>query len=92
MQNQKADVTQRSTSITPQLGIIGCTWWTWHFSKIIDECRKEYDENCNEDMLSDKCQEFMGGAGYPSDAILKCVGRKNPKAMAKLLSSCVTLS
>ena len=62
MQNQKANITQRSTNITPQPGIVGCMWHMWRFSNIITECRKEYEENCKED-LSDKCQKFMSGSG-----------------------------
>jgi hypothetical protein len=92
MQNQRANVGLITSVVTPQFGLIGCLWWMWWYSKYMEECRSEYEKRCGKDMLTEDCQDFMDGAGFPSDAILKCIGRKNPKAMARLLSSCSTAS
>ena len=90
--NYHSMVKLTTTTKLPQFGIIGCMWYMWRFSRLINQCQNEFKEACSDDLLSDECQEFMDGAGFPSDAILRCVGRKNPEAMAKLLSSCSTVS
>jgi hypothetical protein len=92
LRGENASVQLSTTAMKPQGGLIGCMWHMWRFSSLIDSCSNEFQRRCGEDLLTDDCQEFMDGAGYPSDAVLKCVGRKNPEAMAKLLSSCSTVS
>ncbi|MCP5099054.1 MAG: DUF4157 domain-containing protein [Chloroflexi bacterium] len=90
--NQKPQIQLQASYQAPQFGIIGCMWWMWWYSKYIKECQDEFSEACDDDLLSQECQEFMDGSGWPSHSIQKCVGRKNPKALAKLLSSCSTVS
>jgi hypothetical protein len=75
-----------------QGGLIGCMWYLWRFSNLIDSCNEEFQRRCGEDLLTDDCQDFMDGTGFPSDAVLHCVGRRNPEAMARMLASCSTVS
>jgi hypothetical protein len=75
----------------PQAGVfsaIMCGYYLWKYSDLLDECRAEYNKNCNEDLTSDTCLEWMDGAGFPSDAIMRCAGRKNPTALMHMLKWC----
>ena len=88
---REAKVELNSPHGAPQFGLfsaIKCSYYIWKYSKLQDECRAEYQKACGSDMLSEECEAFMGGAGFPSDAIMNCVGRKNPQAMRDLLKSC----
>lgn len=68
---------------------VKCSYYMWKYSKLQEECRAEYKSACGGDMLSDECADFMGGTGFPSDAIMRCIGRKNPTAKRNLLESCL---
>ena len=92
MQGQPAAVRPGSAPAAgTQFGLfsgIKCAYYMWKYSDLQKECRAEYQSACSGDLLSDECQDFMGGAGYPSDAIWNCVGRKNPTALKDFLKNC----
>jgi hypothetical protein len=74
----------------PQAGVFSalmCGYYLWKYSGLQDQCRAEYDQKC-QDLTSDDCLEWMDGAGFPSDGIMKCVGRKDPKALQQMLKWC----
>jgi hypothetical protein len=75
----------------PQAGIFSalmCSYYLWKYGDLLDECRAEYHKKCDEDLTSDDCLEWMDGAGFPSDAIMRCAGRKNPSALKDMLKWC----
>lgn len=74
----------------PQAGVFSalmCAYYLWKSSGLLDQCRAEYNEKC-QDLTSDDCLEWMDGAGFPSDGVMKCVGRKDPKALQQMLKWC----
>lgn len=91
MNSEAVNVTQSAPVGTPQFGLFSaakCAYYTWKIGDIITECRSEYQKACGESLISDECSEFMDGTGFPSDAIYRCVGRKNPEAYKNWLKSC----
>jgi hypothetical protein len=65
-----------------------CSYYLWKYSNLLDTCRTEYQKNCDADLTSNDCLEWMAGAGFPSDAIMRCAGRKNPTALKDMLKWC----
>lgn len=71
---------------------IKCIRNTSRITELKNQCMQDYRAACDADILSDECQEFMDGTGYPSDAINNCIkkkiqrrGRISWKAAAKRL-------
>lgn len=69
-----------------------CTRNMKRVADIENQCKAEYSKNCDDDMLSNECLEFMDDTGYPSDAITKCVKTKDPKAYKNFLESCAKVA
>jgi hypothetical protein len=86
----RAETTAGGGSPMPQAGVFSalmCSYYLWKYSDLLDQCRNEYNQHC-EDLTSDECLGWMDGAGYPSDAIMQCAGRKNPDALRSMLKWC----
>jgi hypothetical protein len=67
---------------------IECILSTRKITGLQNQCRDEYKKHCSDDILSDDCQAFMGSEGNPSDAINKCVQKKDPVAWKNFLQDC----
>jgi hypothetical protein len=67
---------------------IGCIRKTSKVTGLKKQCMQDAKDKCAEDMLSEECEQFLGGAGFPSDAILDCIRRKDPEALKEFLDWC----
>jgi hypothetical protein len=65
-----------------------CLQQQGHVFGLKAECMKEYNAKCGDDLLTDECQEWMDGAQWISDALLKCMKRKDPKSIYHFLEIC----
>jgi hypothetical protein len=67
---------------------IKCSRSTAYVAELKKECMNEYQAKCKGDITSDDCMDFIGSAGYISDAINNCVKKKDPDAWKDFLTNC----
>ena len=71
-------------------GFLGCAWHMWRFGNIINDCNKEIAKHCGEGKGNMECARFLSekGATGLSDALFKCLKKRDPERFKKLLNSC----
>ena len=71
-------------------GFIGCAWHTWRFGNTINACNKEIDKHCGRGKGTVECARFLSDKGATSftDALFRCLKRRDPERFSKLVNSC----
>lgn len=64
-----------------------CLYYMWNYSDVLDECKCEAESSCAGDkFLTDECQS--GSGGWFQSKVNRCIERRSPGALAKLISWC----